>query len=256
MDALIHRESAAFVLDAATLIDLWHRRTALSELETCQIYKMVCHALRAYYPSELRGLAEDKEELIAQFFYSRVLRIDLEHRASHASADSAPSTAYALCAYFRRFLIDCLRSASVQRNVSIEMDGVQAEVDSRCHAPGDPVAATLSEHGLSEARVRELAHAFVAALDAPDRIIFAGSLGAAQNHPGGLKAVADANDVPSYHYRARKLGVTTRKSTTPDEFAATRIGRWITDTLGIEIAAENRDAILVVLNLLALEAHA
>jgi len=41
MDALIHRESAAFVLDAATLIDLWHRRTALSELETCQIYKMV-----------------------------------------------------------------------------------------------------------------------------------------------------------------------------------------------------------------------
>jgi hypothetical protein len=35
----------------------------------------------------------------------------------------------------------------------------------------------------------------------------------------------------------------------------TRIGRWIENTLGIEIALENREVILVVLSLLALEAH-
>jgi len=177
MIALMTCDAGAHAHDTQRLADLWHRRAALSEMEMAQIYGIVLHALRAYYPAELRGLPEDKEELIAQFFYSRVLRLDFDQRVSHASAESAPSTAYALCAYFRRFLIDCLRSASVQRNLSIEVDGVQAEVDARPHAPDDPVETALAEHGLGERRVRELARAFIASLDPSDRIILAGSLG-------------------------------------------------------------------------------
>jgi hypothetical protein len=46
-----------------------------------------------------------------------------------------------------------------------------------------------------------------------------------------------------------------KKDATPGCFAVTRIGRWIENTLGIEIALENRDVILIVLSLLALEAH-
>jgi hypothetical protein len=255
MDALTHDDSGAFVLPAPALADLWHRRASLSDIETGQIYRMVLGALRAYYPSELRGLPDDKEELISQFFYSRVLRLDLDQRPSHASAESAPSTAHALCAYFRRFLIDCLRRASVQRNLSIETEGVQAEVDSFAHRPDDPVGMSLGEHGLNEARVRRFAREFVAALDKPDRIILMGSLGSCCERRGGLKGIADAYHVPSYHYRARRLGVTTRKAATPEDFAATKIGCWIERVLGIAISLENRDAILVVLNLLALEAH-
>ncbi|SAK48500.1 hypothetical protein AWB76_01209 [Caballeronia temeraria] len=255
MDALTDHNAVGFGLEAATLADLWHRRASLSEIEIGQIYKMVRTALRCYYPSELRGLPEDKEELISQFFFSRVLRLDFEQRPSHASPESAPSTAHALCAYFRRFLIDCLRSASLQRNLSIEIDGVQAEVDARPHGPDDPIEAALSEFGLNEARVRVLARAFVAALDEPDRIVLAGGLGVCGERKGGLKGVASEHDVPSYHYRARKLGVTMKKDATPASFATTRIGRWMEETLGIEVAPENRDAILIVLNLLALEAH-
>ena len=255
MIALMTCDAGAHAHDTQRLADLWHRRAALSEMEMAQIYGIVLHALRACYPAELRGLPEDKEELIAQFFYSRVLRLDFDQRVSHASAESAPSTAYALCAYFRRFLIDCLRSASVQRNLSIEVDGVQAEVDARPHAPDDPVETALAEHGLGERRVRELARAFIASLDPSDRIILAGSLGASHDRKGGLKGVAHENEVPSYHYRACKLGVTMKKDATPGCFALTRIGRWIENTLGIEIALENREVILVVLSLLALEAH-
>ncbi|BBQ01058.1 hypothetical protein BSFA1_61860 (plasmid) [Burkholderia sp. SFA1] len=256
MDALSPRDSGILAMETATLADLWQRRASLSDVEIGSIYRMVLAALRSYYPPELRGLPEDKEELISQFFFSRVLRLDSEQRASHASPESAPSTAHALCAYFRRFLIDCLRSASLQRNLSLEIDGVQAEVDSRAHAPDDPIAATLAEFGLTEARVRALARVFVAQSDEHDRQILAGSLGASSERKGGLKGVADAYDVPSYHYRARKLGVTTKKDSTPACYAATKIGRWTEETLGIEITPENRDAILIVLNLLALEAHA
>ncbi|WP_175942826.1 hypothetical protein [Caballeronia sp. BCC1704] len=255
MDVLIHQDSGVFARESCTLADLWHRRATLSDTEIGYIYRMVLTTLQSYYPPELRGLHEDKEELISQFFFSRVLRLDAEQRPSHASPESAPSTAHALCAYFRRFLIDCLRSASLQRNLSLEIDGVQAEVDSRAHAPDDPVHATLAEFGLSEERVRAFARVFIASCDGPDRLLLAGSLGASSESKGGLKGLADRYDVPSYHYRARKLGVTMKKDATPACFAATKIGRWIHQTLGIEITPENRDAILIVLNLLGLEAH-
>ncbi|WP_250454453.1 hypothetical protein [Caballeronia sp. ATUFL_M2_KS44] len=256
MDALTCREPGAMMLDGATLVDLWHRRTALTDIEIGQMYELVRHALRSYYPAELRALPDDKEELVAQFIFSRVLRFDLEQRASAASPESAPSTVYALCAYFRRFLIDCLRSAGLQRNLSMEIEGVQTEVERSAHAPADSIEASLAEHNLSEARVRMLARAFVASLNAHDRIVLAGSLGSIRERGGGLRGVADAYDVPSYHYRARKLGVTMKKSATPEDFAGTLIGHWIAGTLRIEISEDNRAAILVVLSLLAMESHA
>jgi hypothetical protein len=46
-----------------------------------------------------------------------------------------------------------------------------------------------------------------------------------------------------------------KKSAHPEDFAQTRIGGWMRDELGIEIVAENRAVILVMLNLLALEAY-
>ncbi|MDN7177213.1 hypothetical protein M0D69_04145 [Caballeronia sp. SEWSISQ10-4 2] len=256
MDALRYAEPAGLVVDAETLLDLWHRRASLSETEMGRISVLVRRALHSYYPSELRSLPEDKEELISQFIFSRVLRLDPDHAVSHASPESAPSTAYALCAYFRRYLIDCLRSASHQHNVSIEMDGMAAELDAHTHAIDDPIESVLAEHGLNEVRVRLAARTFIDALDDADRIILAGSLGSRCDRKGGLKRVADEYQVPSYHYRARKLGVTMRKTATSADFTVTKIGCWLIGVLGVAIVMENRDAILVLLNLLALEANA
>jgi hypothetical protein len=59
--------------------------------------------------------------------------------------------------------------------------------------------------------------------------------------------------VPSYHYRAVKLGVTMKKTAGAAEFSNTKIGRWLTDALGIEIDVDNRAVILLALNLLAAE---
>jgi hypothetical protein len=239
--------------DAATLPDLWRRRTQLSNDEMVSIYLHVQQALRSYYPPELRALREDKDELIAQFIYSKVLRLDRSQGRSRASPESAPSSPYAICAYFRRYLIDCLRNAFHQRHVSIEMDGVETEVNIRPHTVCDPVESVLTEYALSESRVRQAASAFIAGLDHADRIILAGSLGQCSEHKGGLSSVAAAHRVPSYHYRAIKLGVTVKKTSTSDEFAHSKIGRWLTHVLGIAINVDNHAAILVVLNLLAEE---
>jgi hypothetical protein len=247
---------ASLVLDAPTLLDLWHRRTRLTQTEMGQVYQLVRVALRGYHPSELRSLPEDKEELVAQFIFSRVLRLDANRAASHACAESAPSTAYALCAYFRRYLIDCLRSASLKHNVSLEVDDMAARIDTQARSLDDPVDNALAEHGLSEPRVRAAARTLLDSLEPADRLILRAALGAGGDCKGGLKGVATEHEVPSYHYRARKLGVTRKKTATLADFRATRIGGWLGATLGIALAPENRAAILIALNLLALEAGA
>jgi uncharacterized protein len=123
--------SHAFVrnLDDAVLPDLWRRRTRLSADEMVSMVELVKRALRTYHPPELQALGEDKEELVAQFIYAKVLRLAPGHTETHACADSAPSNGYAVCAYFRRYLIDCLRSAGHQRNVSMENEGMAQEID-------------------------------------------------------------------------------------------------------------------------------
>ncbi|SAK51289.1 hypothetical protein [Caballeronia ptereochthonis] len=235
------------------LTDLWRRRTHLSHDEMVSIYNLVKGALRTYHPPELQSLREDKEELVAQFIYSKVLRLEPGHTESHASEQSAPSSGYAVCTYFRRFLIDCLRSASYQRDVSMEVDGIGQQVDEHAHAVDDPVQSVLMQHGLDEARVRHLAREFIGGLDKYEQLVLAGTLGWCSGGKGGLFGIASRHHIPSYHYRAVKLGVTLKKCAQSEDFAATKIGRWISGALGIAISADNQAAILLVLNLLAVE---
>ncbi|OLL28880.1 hypothetical protein BTH42_25335 [Burkholderia sp. SRS-W-2-2016] len=243
-------------LDDAILPELWRRRTRLSADEMVSMVELVKRALRTYHPLELQALGEDKEELVAQFIYAKVLRLAPGHTETSACADSAPSNSYALCAYFRRYLIDCLRSACHQRNVSMESEGVAQEIDLHAHALEDPVDSVLLQYGLNEQRVRDAAREFIEELDEPERIVLAGSLGWCSEGKGGLSAVATRHRVPSYHYRAVKLGVTMKKTAGAAEFSTTKIGRWLTDVLGIAIELENRAAILLALNLLAAESSA
>lgn len=243
----------ARTFDEAVLPDLWRRRTQLSDDEMVSMYDLVKRALRGYHPLELHALGEDKEELVHQFIYTKVLRLAPGHMESHACPESAPSNSYAICAYFRRYLIDCLRSASHQRNVSMENEGMAQEIDLRAHALDDPIESVLLQYGLDEQRVRAAARAFIASLDEPERIVLAGTLGWCSECKGGLSAVAARHRVPSYHYRAVKLGVTMKKTADAADFSNTKIGRWLIEELGIEVDIDNRAAILVVLNLLAVE---
>lgn len=234
------------------LLQLWQRRACLTQDEMASIYTIVHRALKTYFPFELQGLAEDKEELISQFIYFKVFRLE-NPKASTESfpAHSAPTNGYAVCAYFRRYLIDCLRSASHQRNLSFDSPVATIEMEQQCAAQSDPIHAVLVQYGLDETTVRESATRFISELGMTDRLLLAGSLGSLSNARGGLSWVAERYGIASYHYRARKLGITLKKGSIPADFAATSIGQWIERTLGIDIAVENRVAILLALGILA-----
>ena len=240
------------------LVQLWRRRQRLNEREVGRMYRLVETSLNGYNPPELTALGEGREELVAQFIFSKILRLDAANTEAATdeapSADdghSAPSSSFALCAYFRRYLIDCTRASSFKRKVSLadETMDQQTELGSD---EGDDLDSTLAEHGLNPHKVAAQAKAFIQALPEPEKLLLCESFG--REAPGGLSGVAARHAIASYHYRAGRLGLVHKREGLPADYAKTTLGAWIQNSLGIPISAENMGSILSVFKILGVEA--
>jgi hypothetical protein len=240
---------------SSELMQLWRRRQTLSPAEMGRMYAIVGEALRHCNPPELKVLGEGRAELVAQFIYVKVLRLDAdpdEAEEAPASAEhSAPSTAYALCAYFRRYLIDSTRSSAFRRSLSIgdqiSDSQFEAQVGSR-----EAAQDCLADHGLSPQRVHDSARALIGQLDEPERLLLCEGFG--REAAGGMAGIASRHAIASYHYRAGRLGLVHKREGLPADYAKTTLGGWIQHTLGIAIAPDNMDAILEVFKILGAEA--
>lgn len=242
--------------ESNTLIDLWQRRYTLSATDMGKMYEIVGRALQHCNPPELQVLGEGRQELIAQFIYCKVLRLqsrehDVERIDVAADGHSAPSSSFALCAYFRRYLIDCTRSSAFKRKVSIGDQITESQLEENMDAQDD-LEAVLAEHGLSAEQVGEAAKRFIAQLDIPERILLCESFGTEAE--GGLSGVASRHAITSYHYRAGRLGLVHKRQGLTSDYAKTQLGGWIEQTLGIPIHAENMQAILSIFKILGAEA--
>jgi len=246
------------------LVRLWRRRQQLSPDEMGRMYAIVGDALRGCSPPELKVLGEGRHELVAQFIYVKVLRLDADPDESEEGASaatpsssstnghSAPSTAFALCAYFRRYLIDCTRASSFRRKLSIGEQVSEAQLDAQLGSQSAPEDDCLAEHGLSDARVQSLARAFIAGLPEPERLLLCEGFG--REAAGGLSGIASRHAIASYHYRAGRLGLVHKREALPADYAKTLLGSWLQDTLGIAIEPGNMAAILQVFKILGAEA--
>lgn len=239
------------------LASLWRRRLRLTEEEVGRIYSVVEKTLRGYCPPEVQALGEGREELIAQFIFSKILRLDGTNTTADmgdAAADdghSAPSSSFALCAYFRRYLIDCMRASSFRRRVALEEQAFENQAE-ECLPQSESLEDCLAEHGLSLHKVSTAARAFIAALPRPERTLLCESFGRDAN--GGLSGVASRHAIASYHYRAGRLGLVHKRQGLPGDFAKTLIGTWVQQELGISIAPDNMAAILATFKILGAEA--
>jgi len=244
-------------VESTELVRLWRRRHSLSPGDMGRMYSIVGEALRTCSPPELQVLGEGRQELVAQFIYVKVLRLDAdpgeapENGGAPDDNHSAPSSAYALCAYFRRYLIDCTRASSFRRKVAIGDQITEAQLDVHIGAHEAPEAC-LTEHGLSFESVQLAAREFIAALEEPERILLCEGFG--REAEGGLSGIASRHAIASYHYRAGRLGLVHKREGLPADYAKTRLGQWIQQTLGIAIAPDNMDVILQVFKILGAEA--
>ena len=242
--------------ECTTLIALWRRRHSLSASEMGVMYDMVGRALQHCNPPELQVLGEGRQELIAQFIYCKVLRLNGRGNGvgridATEDGHSAPSSSFALCAYFRRYLIDCTRASAFKRKVSIGDQITESQLEEKMEAQDD-LDGTLAEYGLNSEVVGEAAKLFIAQLAMPERILLCESFG--MEAQGGLSGVASRHAITSYHYRAGRLGLVHKRQSLTSDYAKTQLGGWIEQTLGIPIHAENMKAILSVFKIMG--AHA
>ncbi len=239
------------------LARLWRRRQTLSPDEMGEMYRIVGGALARCSPPELHALGEGRQELVAQFIYVKVLRLDADpdeaddSGAHDRSTHSAPSNAFALCAYFRRYLIDCTRSSAFRRKRSIGEEVTDAELEDRL-GPHDDAEAILAEHGLNASIVHAAARVFIADLAEPERLLLCEGFG--REAEGGLSGIAARHAIASYHYRAGRLGLVHKRESLPGDYAKTTLGQWLAGTLGIDIAPDNMAAIHEVFKILGAEA--
>ena len=250
---------------------LWCRAGAgmLSPAQMGELYRLVWSMLAGYHPPELQGLRDDREELIAQFLFRRVLRLADRRRAGPLAAGgdadragqaeraaapppiptrgSAPTGRAAVRAYFRRFLIDCQRSADQRLMVPLlpaaddlsePASLLSAAVDAT--SVDDPGAEAAGVGPLTPDQVRRAARRFVAALPPVRRDALARALAVDDRHPGRRRA-------------ARALGIVEGRGPGAACFAGSPLGRWIEIDLGLRIEPANRDSIGRVLEILATE---
>ncbi len=247
--------------ESAHLVALWKRRQGLSASEIGQMYSIVSRALQRCNPPELQILGEGRQELIAQFIYCKVLRLqergkdalqkNLTNTDSEDDGHSAPSSSYALCAYFRRYLIDCTRASSFRRKLSIGDQITESQLEEQISAEDD-IDTCLSEFGLNQNKVAQAAASFIDQLEPPERILLCEGFG--KEAEGGLSGVASRHAITSYHYRAGRLGLVHKRQGLTSDYAKTLLGAWIEKTLGIPIHAENMKAIYSVFKILGAQA--
>jgi hypothetical protein len=240
---------------ADDLRDLWRRKLELSPPEIGRLFTLVSLALRRYSPPELQSLPDSKEELISAFICNKLLQLDRSADcpplARENDGHSAPSSSFAVCAYFRRYLIDCTRSAAFRRTESFENlpDDGHHEL---AQQDDESVDSSLRSLGLSLERVSTSASTFIQGLDAPERLLLCEGFGS--DAEGGLVAVARRHHIASYHYRAGKLGLVHRRENIPKGYEKTLIGEWICKELKVSIDKENAPAILAIFEILAMVA--
>ena len=243
--------------ESSDLARLWRRRQTLSSNEMGEMYRIVGGALKTCNPPELHVLGEGRQELVAQFIYVKVLRLDAdpdeadESGARDRGSHSAPSNAFALCAYFRRYLIDCTRASAFRKKLSIGDEVTDGQLEDQLGAHHD-ADAVLSDYGLSADAVQRAARSFIAGLPEPERILLCEGFG--QEAEGGLSGIASRHAIASYHYRAGRLGLVHKRAGLTADYARTTLGQWLTGTLGIAIDPDNMAAILQVFKILGAEA--
>lgn len=232
----------------AELRDLWIHRRDLDDAGWTRLYEIVISVLRK---CPTRGLPEDKMVYISEYFQDKVLRIDLLSRCDHAGA---------LCVYYKRYLLDQIRSRNSRSEweFSDKHDPENDSPPSLDDAPdsnsvGNDPLTELQEAGFSPIDVaasavewlesnEEWVRLFVALSNCPD---------AELSEP--LVHLAKRKGIKSQAYKAERLGFNWKGADLAG-FGETLIGNWISKSVGIELRPENATLILGVLKILCFEA--
>lgn len=228
---------------SAELTDYWNRRPTLSEWEWRDFYVLVRMALLRCPAAELTGLPDDKEHYINEFFTDKVFFA--EARGTHSLSGGA------LCAFFRNFLRDKLRTMPATTPFSnLDNEDGRTFEEMLVDDAGTRVEVSDFLQHSTPAALQESARRFLASLEEWGRVMLRQHYCADEPIPMSTLC----RDIPSYHYKSGFLGVTrAKKETSLLGYEHTLIGKWIL-SLGVKLTAENIEVVLFLLHVLCHQA--
>lgn len=246
------------------LKDLWERRKKLTPDEFVELYQMVYAILQRYANSPrcfilIQQLPYLLEDYIQEFVAERILG-ERKSNVDHAGA---------LCFFFRHFLLDHLNKERIPGNIGTggndPEDGVHPEQDDIPLPPGWQAQDNKDEDlfyevNLTIRQVEEHALNFLTqTCTINDRIMLRRHYCTDRDDEVFLRMnlLAERYDIPAYHYRVRQIGLVVPGALhgAGENFFThyaqnTALGRWFTQTLGIEFTADNKKIFFACLKIL------
>jgi hypothetical protein len=244
--------------DSNELSDLWARRTSLSEAEWTRLYRL-CIALLEARPDAMEAQlvpARDhaaRRALRDSFFVDKVL-MPAHSPGRVMGSELKP---WALLGFYANWLRDQLRARGRNPETGEEPDA-ERTADEATEIPGAERADCTIEapERVDGAALRVSARTFVQRLE--DWAVLYLALHFCHGRERlPLSRLHTMYAIPSYHYKARQLGIAPPRGGFGDssDFADTLLGEWLTGS-GIALEAEALDAIRFAFDLLCLEAFA
>jgi hypothetical protein len=230
------------------LAELWQKRDTLNKAEWTQLYQLVRRVLKQGGYSELKSLPLSIENYIDEFFRDKVFmpttRENFENNALHY--DNALKT------FFRRYLIDRIEE-SKNNGGDDEGDEKLSPIDIKPAPPIEDDIQLLKESGLTPKQVKDSAHQFLQHSEEWVRLYLALHTCPDKDEQLALNQLAKNYQIPSYHHRARIVGITRKKGEFETGYEKTLLGQWLI-SLGLTITSENQEVIEVAFKILCWEA--
>lgn len=229
-------------IDQQLLTDYWQRLDGLTEAEWRDFYVNVRQALLRCPAAELASLPDDKESYIDEFFTEKIF-----FKAQRTADGIQSISGGALCVFFRRYLKD-----RIDYYKRFSSDDVYESPETENASHEGEVHSFIREYG--ETLLAERVAQFLAQLPSWGLLMLGGHFCADAENSKPMSELC--KNVPSYHYKAQKLGITvSRRSDSFLGYEHTQIGQWI-ESLGVKVAPENHALMLFLLGALCLEALA
>ena len=235
------------VTDQQSLTQFWVRLDRLTQDEWAEFYRAVRAALLRCPAPELSGLPDSRESYIDEFFTEKLF-----FRAQRTNESGIQTiSGGALCTFFRRYLIDLLRG--YQRTALTDKEDLERMPDVEDGADDEAtVSEFLATTGGHEALRRHVVD-FLATLEEWGLLMLRGHF-CADDYAIPMSKLCQG--IPSYHYKAQKLGVTVNRAASAMlGYEHTLIGQWMI-RMGVEIRPQNGPVIQFLLGAICLEAAA
>jgi len=196
------------------LIALWQKRDQLDEAQWRQLYHLITQVIkRGHYP-QIASLPNSIDDYIQAF----IIRKAFETAQGETMRGGQLYFDNALITYFRNFLIDLLRIA--QRENTEPLDDNEEDTNEN--------ASQL----LWQREVAKSAKDFLQNSEHWVRLYLA--LHTCAEPRLALSKLAARYQIPSYHYKARKLGITRHKNDSLQAHEKTLLGAWL-KSLGLSL---------------------